>query len=81
MTKTKLQIMREKKGLTVKQLALKIYTAYQSVESSNSTISLSEFEEVIEAVELGSFWVRPQKLFFELIAQALGCSVDELVEE
>ncbi|MCO7128577.1 helix-turn-helix transcriptional regulator [Lactococcus garvieae] len=73
MKKTKLQIMREKKGLTRIDLASKI-------------CSLNEFEnlegdiaEEIEGHELGLIKLSLRQLGF--IAQVLGCSIDELVED
>ncbi|WP_019299155.1 helix-turn-helix domain-containing protein [Lactococcus garvieae] len=75
MTKTKLQIMREKKGLTVEQLAEKI------IESNNFTaIALQEIVEDLKNFEIE---LEPIKLGYNavFIAKALGCSVDELVEE
>lgn len=75
MTKTKLQIMREKKGLTAEQLAEKI-------------IKSNDFTEIPFKVVVGdlkNFEIGRYKIKFRanavFIAKALGCSVDELVEE
>ncbi|WP_019299061.1 hypothetical protein [Lactococcus garvieae] len=76
MTKTKLQIMREKKGLTVEQLA-----GEKIIESNNFTaIALQEIVEDLKNFEIE---LEPIKLGYNavFIAKALGCSVDELVEE
>ncbi|MFK4936693.1 XRE family transcriptional regulator [Lactococcus garvieae] len=75
MTKTKLQIMREKKGLTVEQLANIMLEPFKEV-----------YMEFIKDYErLGTFGQESgeniDKRWNELLVNALGCSVDELVEE
>lgn len=75
MTKTKLQIMREKKGLTVEQLAEKI------IKYNNLTeIPFKVVVQDLKNFEIGRYPIkfRSNSVF---IAKALGCSVDELVEE
>lgn len=75
MTKTKLQIMREKKGLTVEQLAEKIIESndFTAITHQEIVEDLKNFEIELEPIKLGYNAV--------FITQALGCSVDELVEE
>jgi transcriptional regulator with XRE-family HTH domain len=77
MTKTKLQIMREKKGLTVEQLAEKILGADKTIFSMNGVIS------VLYKYEAGELKLRYNMANnnLEILSQALGCSIDELVEE
>lgn len=75
MTKTKLQIMREKKGLTAEQLAEKI------IKSNDFTgIAFKVIVGDLKNFEVGRYPIkfRENSVF---IAKALGCSVDELVEE
>lgn len=75
MNKTKLQIMREKKGLTVEQLAEKISEKNMDF-TSLTRIAILDWEHrkfgYIDAFV---------ENFIDKCAQALGCSVYELVEE
>ncbi len=77
MTKTKLQIMREKKGLTIEQLAEKIS---EIVNGAKDSISI---EFTLRRYELKTSKLKASEYNnnLEITAQALGCSVDELVEE
>ncbi len=73
--KTKLQIMREKKGLPVEQLAEKI------IKYNNLTeIAFKVIVGDLKSFEIGRYPIkfRENAVF---IAKALGCSVDELVED
>lgn len=74
MTKTKLQIMREKKGLTRKELVKKIEENHTDFRSL-LMIAIVDWENrkfgYIDAFV---------ENFTDKCAQALGCSVDELVE-
>ncbi|MEY8458607.1 XRE family transcriptional regulator [Lactococcus ileimucosae] len=86
MTKTKLQIMREKADMTIEQLAMNALMI-QAVELNRYYNSLENFEcsvantvELLEKREINgmrnvenSNWI--------YIAQTLGCSVEDLVEE
>ena len=71
MTKTKLQIMREKKGLTLDDLAIKI------AEDNNFDFMMIRLH--LTSYEMGLSSIGDKNIKF--ISQALGCSVDELVEE
>lgn len=71
MKKTKLQIMREKKGLTLDDLAIKI------AEDNNFDFMMIRLH--LTSYEMGLSSIGDINSKF--IAQALGCSVDELVEE
>ena len=75
MTKTKLQIMREKKGLTRKELVKKIEENHTDF-TSLLMIAIVDWENrkfgYIDAFV---------ENFIDKCAQSLGCSVDELVEE
>ncbi|MDC0825463.1 helix-turn-helix domain-containing protein [Lactococcus petauri] len=72
MTKTKLQIMREKKGLTAKELAIKVLNGHpEHVDMISAAIILHENR----MIDLG------KEDLLDKYAQALGCPVDELVEE
>ncbi|EKF50685.1 helix-turn-helix domain-containing protein [Lactococcus garvieae] len=75
MTKTKLQIMREKKGLSAEQLAEKIIKFNDLTEIPFKVVvgDLKNFETGRYPIKF-----RSNAAF---IAKALGCSVDELVEE
>lgn len=81
MTKTKLQIMREKKGLTVEQLAEKIVKVVN--DDSKDRGNIMYVAMVIRKYELGNSTLNLgiANKNIEIMAQALGCSVDELVEE
>lgn len=72
MTKTKLQIMREKKVLTVRELAEKM---------SENRQWLGNYMAKIEAIEQGASIHCFSDYGIKHLAQVLGCSVDELVEE
>ena len=75
MTKTKLQIMREKKGLTIEQLAEKIIKFND----------LTEIPFKVVVGDLKNFEIGRYPIKFRVnavfIAKALGCSVDELRED
>lgn len=79
--KTKLQIMREKKGLTVRELAEK--AAWHQEKKQPSIGVILHFENSIRKIEGENVVApRPRKTYeYKNIAQALGCSVDELVEK
>lgn len=84
MTKTKLQIMREKAGMTFEQVA--IYSLmiqaidhhryYRTLE--NFDCSVSNTVELLKKCEKWSMDRSNEN--WKYIAQALGCSVDELME-
>ena len=86
MTKTKLQIMREKADMNIEQLAMNALMI-QIVELNRYYNSLENFEctvantvELLEKSETNG--VRNvENPNWKYIAQALGCSVDELVED
>ena len=78
MTKTKLQIMREKKGLTVDELACLVL--YDWLDDSY----LGAVKRTIRHTELGVQFLDATEWqigLAEHIAKALGCSIDELVED
>ncbi|MDT2742906.1 helix-turn-helix domain-containing protein [Lactococcus garvieae] len=79
MTKTKLQIMREEKGLSVEQLAFKVH--YPIIGKFD--YPLENDIEAIKRVERPHYGLRSSMdlIIIERFAQALGCSVDELVED
>lgn len=76
MTKTKLQIMREKKGLTIEQLAQKVCPVgtlrFGAFDYRDVMIAIAFHEQGYQS-GISSLW--------DDISQALGCSVEELVEE
>ena len=80
MTKTKLQIMREKKGLTNIDL-LKVFSehpeSYDPYDIDDLTLAFNTLT-IFTLCELGL--AEAKKEMLDLFAQALGCSVDELVE-
>jgi|GEM_PF-5945115 len=73
MTKTKLQIMREKKELTRIDLASKICSLndFENLEGDIAE-DIEKHEDDSEKLSLGQLG---------FVAEVLGCSVDELVEE
>ena len=74
MTKTKLQIIREKKGLTAEQLAEKIIKSNDLTE-----IPFKVVVGDLKNFEIGRYLIKLKENAV-FIAKALGCSVDELVE-
>lgn len=85
MTKTKLQIMREKAGMTIDQVAIyslmiqavDLHRYFRTLE--NFDCSVSNTVELLKKCEKWSMDRSNEN--WEYTAQALGCSVDELVEE
>lgn len=85
MTKTKLQIMREKANMTIEQLAMNalmiqivdLNAYYNSLEHFRNTVA-NTVETLIICEKQG---VKRGLENLEYIAQALGCSVEELAEE
>lgn len=85
MTKTKLQIMREKVDITIEQVAIyslmiqavELHTYYNSLEEFDC--SVSNTVEVLKKCEKWSMDRSNEN--WKYVAQAIGCSVDELVEE
>ncbi|USI66420.1 helix-turn-helix transcriptional regulator [Lactococcus petauri] len=79
MKKTKLQIMREKKGLTVEQLAR------ISIKNYGLSMVHPVFNMVINAIinveDRAPGWKLESGKMANAIAETLGCSLDELVEE
>lgn len=75
MTKTKLQIMREKKGMTVEQLAEKIFETgkYATLDVAIIAIEFSEgmteFYQITEKSE-----------YTKDLSEALGCNESDLIE-
>ncbi|USI66507.1 MULTISPECIES: helix-turn-helix domain-containing protein [Lactococcus] len=80
MEKTKLQIMREKKNLTIRQLAEKAAWCQEKKQPSIGVIL--HFENSIRKLEGENVVApKPRKTYeYRNIAQALGCSVEELIE-
>ncbi|MDC0826071.1 helix-turn-helix domain-containing protein [Lactococcus petauri] len=78
MTKTKLQIMREKKGLTIDQLAKKVVEIDKDIRAIHEANIIQEAESQIYCK---GFDEDVMNANIESWAKALGCSVDELVEE
>ncbi|MCI3860091.1 XRE family transcriptional regulator [Lactococcus garvieae] len=77
MNKTKLQIMREKKGLTIEELAKKVVEIDKDIRIIHESDIIQEaenqkyyegFDEDIMNANIESW------------AEALGCSVEELIE-
>lgn len=69
--------MREKKGLIIRQLAEKISVIVNSVKDSTSIeFSLRRYELKTSKLKASEY-----NNNLEITAQALGCSVGELVEE
>ncbi|WP_285015522.1 XRE family transcriptional regulator [Lactococcus garvieae] len=88
MTKTKLQIMREKKGLTVEQLAYEVNRLEEIRRNLPKGHGIIDIEGLIlsfNRIENNDFTFSAiytkKSLIIKVIAQSLGCSVDELVEE
>ena len=80
MTKTKLQIMREKKGLTVEKLALlAIRIPPRNPIIPEPMVHKSFCEDLIALEKVGVSRMKNSRLY--RVAQVYGCSVDELVEE
>ena len=79
MTKTKLQIMREKKGLTIEDVARRaIFHGYTGGNEGHLIYCIYWIESRGAVIKSP----RPRKTYeYKYIAQALGCSVDELVED
>lgn len=76
--KTKLQIMREKKGLTVEELAKKVVEIDKDIRAIHEANIIQEAESQIYCKKIDEDIMNAN---IESWAQALGCSVDELVEE
>lgn len=81
MTQTKLQLMRENKNLSIRELAEEAAWCQEKKRPSLGVIL--HFENAIRKIEGENVVApRPRKTYeYKNIAQALGCSVDELVEE
>lgn len=75
MTKTKLQIMREKKGLTRKELAIQMYKK----SATGLMRDVSHYAEYLREVESYKAALSPH--FQNIIAQALDCSFKDLEDE
>ena len=78
MTKTKLQIMREKKGLTAEQLAKKVVEIDKDIRTIHEANIIQEAESQRYCKKIDEDIMNAN---IESWAKALGCSVDELVEE
>lgn len=78
MTKTKLQIMREKKGLTVEELAKKVVEIDKDIRAIHEANIIQEAESQIYCQ---GFDEDVMNANIESWAKAFGCLVDELVEE
>lgn len=75
MTKTKMQIMREKKGLTRKELAFQMYK-----KSEDGLMrDVPHYAEYLREVESYKTALSPH--FQNVIAQALDCSFEDLEDE
>ncbi|MFK4959240.1 XRE family transcriptional regulator [Lactococcus garvieae] len=86
MTKTKLQIMREKADMTIEQLAMNALMI-QIVELNSYYNSLENFEctvantvELLEKSEINGMR-NVENPNWKYVAEALDCLVEELVEE
>ena len=75
MKKTKLQIMREKKGLTRKELAIQMYKK----SATGLMRDVSHYAEYLREVESYKAALSPH--FQNIIAQALDCSFKDLEDE
>ncbi|MFQ6324311.1 XRE family transcriptional regulator [Lactococcus garvieae] len=75
MTKTKVQIMREKKGLSVIELAKKVNEIEPSFKVGIMAMTIASIEA--DGAQSNS---NGEGLMVQVVVQALGCSVDELVE-
>ena len=86
MTKTKLQVMREKADMTIEQVAIyslmiqavDLHIYYRTLENFDCSVSntvelLKKYEEYGVKNNNNDDW--------KYAAEALGCSVDELVED
>ncbi|BDM75651.1 XRE family transcriptional regulator [Lactococcus garvieae] len=78
MKKTKLQIMREKKGLTVEQLAKKVVEIDKDIRIIHESNIIQEAESQMYCKEFDEDVMNAN---IESWAKALGCSVYELVED
>ncbi len=81
MTQTKLQLMRENKNLSIRELAEEAAWCQEKKRPSLGVIL--HFENAIRKIEGENVVaLRPRKTYeYKNIAQALGCLVDELMEE
>lgn len=81
MTKTKLQIMRENKNLSIRELAEK--AAWYQEKKRPSLGVISHFENAIRMIEGENITApQPRKTYeYKSIAQVFDCSVSELMEE
>lgn len=81
MTKTKLQILRENKNWTIRELAEE--AAWYQEKKRPSMGVILHFENAIRIIEGENIAApQPRKTYeYKNISQALGCSVDELVED
>lgn len=77
MTQTKLQIMREKKGLTIEQLAQKVVEIDKDIRTIHEANIIQEVESQMYCKKIDEDIMNAN---IESWAKALGCSVDELVE-
>lgn len=79
MTKTKLQIMREKKGWTIADVVRRaVRHGYHGGSDGHLMYCIYWIESRGAVIKSP----RPRKTYeYKYIAKALGCSVDELVEE
>lgn len=85
MNKTKLQVMREKADMTIEQVAIyslmiqavDLHIYYRTLE--NFDCSVSNTVELLKKCEKWS--MDRSNGNWKYVAKALGCSVDELVEE
>lgn len=81
MTKTKLQIMRENKNWSIRELAEE--AAWYQEKKRPSIGVILHFENAIRMIEGEDISApQPRKTYeYKNIAQALKCSVNELVED
>lgn len=84
MTKTKLQIMREAADLNIRQLAVMAEVRQEkALKEPYSYGGMLHYEKVIRFLEGQNVIVpKPRKTIeYKFIAEALKCSVSDLVEE
>ena len=81
MTKTKLQLLREMEGMTVRELAEK--AAWYQEKKCPSLGVISHFENAIRMIEGENIAApQPRKTYeYKSIAQVFDCLVSELMEE
>lgn len=80
MTKTKLQSMREKKNLTIEQLAINSMKNYDGLSMAPPVLNMV-INAITNVEDRTPGWKLESGKMANAIAETLDCSVDELVEE